>query len=109
LNRLNHLVSLPPASVEAPQASPSDDTSDFSGMALVPLRRRQSYGGRAVQRVFELTYMPATTGLVHNFRQTFPTDLLIEGVPIEDWRRCSKIQSGARNDTAISEERCEID
>ena len=75
---------LPPHAVSALNESPSDDERYFFWNGSCRPDSAVKVWERTFQRVFELAEIPEHKAFVHNFRHTFATDLLTEGIPIED-------------------------
>lgn len=75
---------LPPKAVQALNESPSDDSKYFFWNGSCHPTSAVKIWERTFQRVFELANIPGHKAFVHNFRHSFATDLLTQGIPIED-------------------------
>lgn len=74
-------VPLPPKTVEALNASPSDDEKYFFWNGNCLPTSAVKIWERTFEVVFENAHIP--DGRIHRFRDTFAVELLLKGVPIE--------------------------
>jgi integrase/recombinase XerD len=74
-------VPLPPTTVDALHASPSDHPKYFFWNGRCQRKSAVKIWERTFERVFEKAHIPK--GTIHRFRDTFAVELLVKGVPIE--------------------------
>lgn len=74
-------VPLPPKTVEALNASPSENRKYFFWNGRCDRKSAVKIWERTFQKVFEKAHVP--NGTIHRFRDSFAVELLLKGVPIE--------------------------